>query len=557
MNRIMRRRNQSRKSKRTSKASIHDADGSRRQDYEYEQTPSAGKGLFAISGLVLLGVLVYNLLGQPPPANVTSSVSGTGSQHSGGGAKAFSDSMKNNVSVPIVHTPKRELRVRCKSYGDTRNSTAAATQCYGDNEGMVPYVASLLSKAGYTFTNDDDWDFMYFSLPQRRYPAFAGKFGPGLFTQQAAAHPYAPMRLWCDAQRTHEKSYAGTYFPGAGDKCRLLPYLQQIHKASPLQMYIDGTDLYALPTAAQSLAAAMRKSGQDVWILKTCTGSKGQGQKMVTLAEVESETFNERGWFLGQPYLNSPALFEGRKFHLRIYVLITNYDRAESDGNIRAYIAREGLLKVSSKPFVPVLATSLEGLDSEQREQHLKEHNRYHVDETIKNRRLTSFLESLDEETKTRLWSEMKAEIGRILACIPTKDGPFQYTKYGRCFDFFGLDVIFNSELRPQLLEVNLGPMMGVVPGDEEDLKMKTGILGSVINWTAAELRSTAPMKGSSERIKTEEQILLPQFERLPTTITDKTRQCGSRGDSYTKMDSIGTKIDLKKQFRKKKPTAK
>ncbi|KAG5480000.1 hypothetical protein LSCM1_06419 [Leishmania martiniquensis] len=63
-------------------------------------------------------------------------------------------------------------------------------------------------------------------------------------------------------------------------------------------------------------------------------------------------TETARSTFIVQRYMANPFLLDGRKFDLRLYVVVTSYDP------VRLYLYREGLVRIASAPYTRTTATA-------------------------------------------------------------------------------------------------------------------------------------------------------------------------------------------------------
>ena len=92
---------------------------------------------------------------------------------------------------------------------------------------------------------------------------------------------------------------------------------------------------WALPRHYRDRQAAQRR-GAGPWIIKPVRGARGQGLTVMPRMDRPLPSLVQR-------YVTDPLLLEGRKFHLRLYLVISSLDP------LRVLVFREGLLLLSSK----------------------------------------------------------------------------------------------------------------------------------------------------------------------------------------------------------------
>ncbi len=236
----------------------------------------------------------------------------------------------------------RRWRLRCNSYAinTPRRYGRRHGECYGDRG--TPFVQKAL--AGYfEMTEGDDWDLLWTLVPQARYDL--ARHRPELFCVDCDLSPRS-MRLWCDDQVD-----SIMFFAGAGDKCRLAQHLAAVNDVHPLQSFISGTQLLRLPNDLAKIRETMLASGITRWIFKPCAGGGGDGQGIFTPDDLSA--LPEVGAGVAQPYVMKPYLYQGVKFHLRLYVLVTAYKP------LRVLLFKDGLLKRAGSKYEEVEDTVL------------------------------------------------------------------------------------------------------------------------------------------------------------------------------------------------------
>jgi len=156
-----------------------------------------------------------------------------------------------------------------------------------------------------------------------------------------AAYARRPLRTssWladrAQAQTFHE-------WLSIADKGNLADLIRRGLAARPKALRFPET--YVLPQQRPALTARAEAGTEGMlFIVKPNNGSGGQGISVTT----DLASMADRTGTIVQRYIDRPYLVDGRKGHLRIYVLIT---QAEP---LRAYIYREGIVRFAPEPYDP------------------------------------------------------------------------------------------------------------------------------------------------------------------------------------------------------------
>jgi tetratricopeptide (TPR) repeat protein len=167
-----------------------------------------------------------------------------------------------------------------------------------------------------------------------------------------------------------------------------------------------------------------------------------------------------------QRYLDRPYLFDGHKFHLRLYVLVT------SAAPLRAYLHREGIVRIAPEPYgladpdllrpaAHITNTALHvGHPQLRISTDPSEENVGHVWS------LSAALARMAAEGLPRepTWARLHDLVRRLLRvmddCRVFAGQAAEHTRY--CFppSLFGLDVLVDRDGRPWLLECQRNPAM-------------------------------------------------------------------------------------------------
>jgi hypothetical protein len=251
----------------------------------------------------------------------------------------------------------------------------------------------------------------------------------------------------------------------------------------------------------------------SLWIMKPCASSCGKGIKVVTghqaMANASavgsgSKAAASAKKYLYQRYLRSPYLIDGKKFDLRIYVLVAGVDP------LRVYVHREGLTRISTVNYslkniknrfahLTNYSINKKSKDFKAAELQLDSLNTTTADEAsggsgdtpssnsaeaagrIDRDRdgfkwsLATFREWLAEKESPEIMQETFRRINDL--CVKTMIAGeseitpqvHQVTNFrSNCFELFGCDVMLDADLNPHLIEVNVSPsLMGSSPLDK------------------------------------------------------------------------------------------
>ena len=105
---------------------------------------------------------------------------------------------------------------------------------------------------------------------------------------------------------------------------------------------------YNLPIDYHIFVEEFKKSNNAVWIMKPIAKSQGKGIFLFNRLQQISDWRGDNRWkpdnpqaepYIVQRYINNPLLIGGKKFDLRIYVLVINYQP------LVAYLYRSGFAR--------------------------------------------------------------------------------------------------------------------------------------------------------------------------------------------------------------------
>mmetsp|Transcript_64809 Transcript_64809/g.116577 ORF Transcript_64809/g.116577 Transcript_64809/m.116577 type:complete len:485 (-) Transcript_64809:68-1522(-) len=185
----------------------------------------------------------------------------------------------------------------------------------------------------------------------------------------------------------------------------------------------------------------------------------------------EDEEKKEAEPYVVQRYLSDPLLIGGRKFDLRLYVLVTSYNP------LTVYMYRSGFARFSHARF------SMDAADLSDAQIHLtnvaiQKHNENYDEKRggkwdLHQLRL-HLLASEDPEKVSNLFCAIQDV---VLFSLMSVQKVMIQDKH--CFEVYGYDIMISSDLKPWLIEVNASPSLSANTAD--DYHMKFALLDDVM----------------------------------------------------------------------------
>ena len=217
----------------------------------------------------------------------------------------------------------------------------------------------------------------------------------------------------------------------------------------------------------------------DLWIVKPTNLFSGKG---IHIFKSLKEEKNDK--YLISKYLGNPHLIKGRKYDLRLYVLVTGLNP------LRIYLNKEGLVRIATNEY------SLE--------KNSLENNFIHLTNTAINKKSESYVyaKNINDENANK-WNLhtyrvflKEQNIDSDLLFKKIKDIIIKTIISGQSalnniiskinisnksmFNLFGFDILIDSNFNPILLEVNTRPFMFIY--DAMDKVIKTNLFIDTLN---------------------------------------------------------------------------
>ncbi|KAL8590169.1 putative tubulin polyglutamylase ttll9 [Nucella lapillus] len=254
---------------------------------------------------------------------------------------------------------------------------------------------------------------------------------------------------------------------------------------------------YELPSEYHIFVDEYRRNPGFIWIMKPIAKSQGKGiflfkrlkditdwKKGTEYLPMAEQAKDGPETYVVQRYIENPYLIGGRKFDLRIYVLVTSYTP------LRVWLYRSGFARFSNTRF------SLESIDDSY--VHLtnvavqKTAPDYDPEKGCK-WSLQQLRQYLTAKHGIRNVEELFRQINEIfIYSLQSCQRVIINDKH--CFELYGYDILIDADLKPWLIEVNASPSL--TASNQEDYDLKFGLLNDALNVLDMENRLTGKERG-------------------------------------------------------------
>eukprot|EP00903_Cladosiphon_okamuranus_P012398 g11620.t1 len=323
-------------------------------------------------------------------------------------------------------------------------------------------VVSNFERRGWTKTDGDDWNVYWanvYSVKQLFNPETGFRLGDDQLVNHFPNH-YELTRK--DLMVKNVKRY--------------LKEQAKDDRNPPIRDFVPVS--YMLPADYSLFVEEFRRCPNAMWIMKPTNRAQGKGIFIINrLAQIKKWSSNPR-WasiplkeaYLISRYIENPLLVGGRKFDLRIYVLVTCYRP------LRVYLFVHGFARFCTpkytsdvqeldNPFIHLTNVAVQKQGEDYNAMH---GGKWHI------RNLRLFLEATrGREAVSALFGQIDSIIIHSLKAVQ----PVMVSDK-HCFECYGYDIIVDDQLKPWLVEVNASPSLSATT--ESDRVMKTTLLRDI-----------------------------------------------------------------------------
>ncbi|ORY70538.1 tubulin-tyrosine ligase [Neocallimastix californiae] len=237
-----------------------------------------------------------------------------------------------------------------------------------------------------------------------------------------------------------------------------------IDKPDPKTVYLDFLPLtFTLPGDYNLFVEEFKKSPSTNWIMKPTDKARGVGIFIVNKLHQVKKWSRENSYVISK-YIDNPLLIGGKKFDLRLYVLVTSWRP------LIAYKHKQGFCRFCSVKYsnnCNDLDNNFIHLTNVSIQKHGDDYNEANGGKwSVKHLRL--HLESTRGlEVTNQLFHEIDLIFINSLRAVQNS-----VTNDRHCFECYGYDIIIDDQLKPWLIEVNASPSLTATTSSDRILKV-------------------------------------------------------------------------------------
>lgn len=235
---------------------------------------------------------------------------------------------------------------------------------------------------------------------------------------------------------------------------------------------------YLLPADYTIFVEEFRRNPNAMWIMKPTSRSQGKGIFIINkLAQIKKWSTQNR-WaqmplkeaYVISRYVDNPLLVGGKKFDLRIYVLVTNYRP------LKVYQYCHGFARFCNakynndmgdidNPFIHLTNVAIQ--------KHNGDYNNKHGGKWDLNNLRLYLEQTAGLEASNRCFAGIDQLIVHSLKSVQNV-----MINDRHCFECYGYDVLIDGDLKPWLVEINASPSLSTTT--ESDRIMKQSLLRDI-----------------------------------------------------------------------------
>ncbi|KDO20703.1 hypothetical protein SPRG_13914 [Saprolegnia parasitica CBS 223.65] len=230
---------------------------------------------------------------------------------------------------------------------------------------------------------------------------------------------------------------------------------------------------YTLPADYSLFVEEFRRNPNVMWIMKPTSKAQGKGIFLINkLSQTKKwATAKSVEGYVVSRYIEQPLLIGGKKFDLRMYVLVISYRP------LQAFVYSEGFARFCNvkystdlddidNPFMHLTNVAVQKHNEDYNSKHGGKWNIYNLRLYVEATRGRGAADTMLSAIHNIMLHSLKAVQNVIINDVHS-------------FECYGYDIIIDSDLKPWLVEVNASPSLSTTT--IEDRNMKSRLLRDVL----------------------------------------------------------------------------
>ncbi|KAM8721304.1 hypothetical protein ACLKA7_007211 [Drosophila subpalustris] len=306
-----------------------------------------------------------------------------------------------------------------------------------------------------------------------------------------------------------------------------LPMQTKLGIGGTRYMHLDIIPMtFVLPSDYNLFVEQFHKNPASTWIVKPSDKSQGVGIYLINkLSKLKRFAYEARTFYphfhrdtcVISKYIDNPLLIGGKKFDLRLYVLVTTFNP------IKAYLYNEGFCRFCTQRYDQTeIDNVFMHLTNVSIQKNNAEYNTIHGGKwSMQN--LCLYLDSIrGEGVSEQLYRRIKETIRHSLDAVAPVMANDRH-----CFEVYGYDIIIDNNLKPWLIEINTSP--SIHSTTKNDCTLKTRLIDNVLDVVIPpsgmpdERWSKTPTKESLKNFTVLTPVVLPKTRTTTATMTATT----------------------------------
>ncbi|KAI9101006.1 tubulin tyrosine ligase-like 1-like protein [Phlyctochytrium arcticum] len=329
-------------------------------------------------------------------------------------------------------------------------------------------LTTNFEKRGWLKGTEDDWNFYWSSVYNFR-SIMSPESGYRLAENQIINH-YPNHQELCkkDLMVKNIKRYRKEL---ERDKANGVAKALLVETMYPYLDFVPVT--YTLPGDYNLFAEEFRKNPSSVWIMKPTDKARGIGIFIINrLNQIKKwSRDNKMQWsyanckdtYVVSRYIDNPLLIGGKKFDLRLYVLVTSWKP------LIAYKYQQGFTRFCAVKYTSDtgdLDNSFMHLTNVSIQKYGEDYNESNGGKWALKNLLLYLTSTRGKATTEKLELQIDSIILHSLRAVQHLVANDKH-----CFECYGYDVIIDENLRPWLIEVNAAPSLSATTGSDRIMK--------------------------------------------------------------------------------------